>query len=163
MSSVAQWPAEAANFPVTNPAIPTIIDASDMRRRVVEFDQGATQSADFTFIAPTGITGALTLKVFFCAATATALNVQWQALIEAITPGDAQNILTTENFDTVNIATAATVPGTAGFVGDQDIPLSNDDSIAAGDKVTVRVQLNITGTTAAGSFYLTDVELQDAA
>lgn len=160
MASRVQLTPASAEFRVTNPAALASIDADDARRLVVEFDGTTEQAADWTFVAPVALTE---VELFFVMATATTGNAQWGVSIEAITPGDASpNLSSADSFDTENTGTAVTVPGTAGLLESQTITLTNDDSIAAGDLVRMRVAYK-TASTAAGNTYLVAVDARDAA
>lgn len=158
MASRVQLTAASAEFRATNPAVVNSIDASDARRLVLEFDGSTEQAADWTFVAPAALT---TADLLFVMESATTGNAQWGVSIEAITPGDASPDLdSADSFDTENTGTAVTVPATAGLLTSQSITLTNDDGIAAGDLVRVRVTYK-TASTAAGNAYLLAVDLGD--
>jgi hypothetical protein len=69
--------------------------------------------------------------------TATTGSVVWGVQVAAVTPGDAVTVAA-KPFAAVNTATV-TVPGTAGYVGEATIPLTNNDGMAAGDELVFRL------------------------
>lgn len=96
------------------------------------------QSGDFQFMMPftynTGQT--LTVKLMWVS-TVASNNVIWNASIMAMTSGDAA-LLETDSFDTANATTTA-ASGTAGRPVTTSITMTNKDSVAAGDIVTLRI------------------------
>lgn len=159
MASRVQLTAINAEFPLTNPAQLALIDATDRRRNVLQFDGTTQQAAEWTFVAPAALTEA---EIYFVMDSATSGDADWEIEIEAITPGDASPDLdSADSFDTANSADAVTVPATAGLLTSQTITLTNDDSIAEGDLVRVRVEY-LTSSSATGDAYLLAVDLRDA-
>lgn len=160
MASRCIFTPESAHFPASNPAALTLIN----RRPALAFDPSTDESAYWTAVAPQGLTGALTLVVFYIMASATTGAVYFQAAVEAVTPGDAVDLDAGNSFDTANSGNG-TVPGTAGYAQSVSITLTNADSIAAGD--LIRISLNRdadnASDTAAGDCYVLAVELRDAA
>lgn len=134
---------------------------------IAAFDAAADELCHLNGIAPVGLTGTLTLEVFGFMHTATTGTVGLRAEVEAITPLDAVNRHTTHSFDTINYATSAAVPATAGHEFQTTITLTNKDSIAAGDDFIIRFGRDADGTgstdSATGDFYLSRCELRDAA
>ncbi|HXF44872.1 MAG TPA: hypothetical protein VNK91_02020 [Burkholderiaceae bacterium] len=126
----------------------------------------ATTSEEFVVdgVAPQGLTGALTLVVYYWMASATTGGVAVGAAVQAVTPGDALNRNTTASYDTENIGTD-TVPGTAGNEDSVSITLTTADGMAAGDdfKIKVRRAVENASDTATGDLYISRVELRDAA
>ena len=97
------------------------------------FDATTTEQAQWSSVAPQGLTTPLTAVVFWAAATATSGTYAPRVKLEAITSGDAVDTDATSSFDTVNTVSAVTVPGTAGYMTATSITLTNNASIAAGD------------------------------
>jgi hypothetical protein len=123
----------SAEFPATNAAALAFINT----RPVLAFDAAtASESAYWTFVVPQGITGALTAVISYMMASATSGGVAFDVAVEAVSTGDAQDLDTgAGSFATVNAGNDATVPGTAGYMEQLSITLTNDDSLAAGDYI----------------------------
>jgi hypothetical protein len=135
-------------------------------RPILWFDGATDEECCWTFVAPQGLTGTLTLILLLVAASATSGTVRFQADVEAITPGDSVDTDATTSFDTTNSG-GASVAGTAGYLFSLSITVTNADSIAAGDLVRLRVRRDADGTTGTDDV-TTDVgllaaELRDAA
>ena len=135
-------------------------------RPVLAFDATTDETTRWTFIAPAGLTGAITLVVTYIMASATTGSVRFQAQLEAVTDGDSTDLDAGTSFDTANSA-GATVPGTAGFIDQLSITMTNADSMAAADYVRLSLNRDADGTSgtddAAGDCYVLAVELRDAA
>lgn len=82
--------------------------------------------------------GTLKLDVWYMMASATTGDVRLVCAVEAVTDGDALDEDAGESFDTENTATE-NVPGTAGHPSKLSITLTNKDSVAAGDKVRLKL------------------------
>ncbi len=136
------------------------------RHMVVAFDDTTSESCYFSAVARQGgYTGALTLVIKSIMATAVANAVVMSAALEAVTPGDALDLDTTESFDTANNSSAVTVPATAGYLFDVSITLTNTDALAAGDHFRIKLSRlpADAGDTATGDLKIISVELRDAA
>jgi hypothetical protein len=73
-------------------------------------------------------------------------TVYFDVAVEATTPdADAKDLDVTSTFDTDNTGSATVPATTAGKLGEITVTLTNDDSVAAGDLVTFRLQTNTTG------------------
>jgi hypothetical protein len=152
----------AAEFPATN--FPQLLLSN--RRPVLAYDAATEEEAYWSFEAPQGLTGTLTLVITYAMATATANLVDWQARVEAISDGDALDTDATTGWDSFNTQAGVTVPGTAGHIDQVSITLTNADGIAAGDYVRIGIARDAddaTNDTAAGDAYLLMAELRDAA
>lgn len=153
----------SAEFPATGgPAL--LKDAQE--RPYLAFDAAADENAYWTFIAPQSLgAGALTAVVTYRMTSATTGAARWQAALEAITDGDATDTDAASSFDTANSA-GATVPGTAGYIDQISITLTNADSIAAGDYCRLRLNRDADGTSgtddATGDAEVLAVELRQA-
>lgn len=151
----------AAEFPSSNfPAL-----GLSNRRPVLAYDASTSETAYWTFVAPQGLTGALTAVLTYAMASATSGGVAFDVAVEAITDGDAVDTDAATSFDTVNTGTVASVPGTAGHIDQVSVTLTNADGMAAGDLVRLSVaRATANGSdTATGDAYLLAVELRDAA
>lgn len=152
---------EAAHFPASN--FPALLLSN--RRPVLAFDTTTSETAYWTFIAPQGITGTWTAVISYAMASATTGGVAFDVALEAITSGDALDTDAATSFDTVNGGNDSAVPGTAGYMEQISITLTNADSIAAGDLVRVSVARDVADAadTATGDCYLVACEIRDGA
>lgn len=132
-------------------------------RPMLAFDASTDETCQWTAIAPQGLTGGITVKAYYCMASATSGTVVMGAAIEAITDGD-----TTPDLDSASSFAAATlgtvaVPGTAGVMDVLSIAISNTDSIAAGDYFRVLFYRDADSASdgASGDCYLTMLEVTD--
>lgn len=153
----------SAEFPASN--FPQLLLSN--RRPVLAFDASTDETCYWTFVAPQGLTGAITLVITIAMASATSGTVGFQAQLEAITDADSTDTDSATSFDSVNNSASTTVPGTAGFIKQISITMTNADSMAAADYV--RLSLNRDGDgsaitdSATGDAYLLVAELRDAA
>ena len=152
---------EGAHYPATN--FPALLLSN--RRPVLAFDASTSETAYWTFVAPQGITGTLTAVISYAMASATTGGVAFDVALEAISSGDALDTDATTSFDSVNTGTDAAVPGTAGYMEQISITLTNADSIAAADLVRVSVARAVANgaDTATGDCYLIACEIRDGA
>lgn len=151
---------ESAHFPASNFAPLTQVN----RRPALAFDAATDETAYWQAVAPQGLTGTITVIVTYIMASATTGSVYWQGALEAVTDGDAVDLDATTSFDTQNSGNG-TVPGTAGYIDQISITMTNADSIAAGDyfRLAINRDANNASDTAAGDAYLLAVELRDGA
>jgi hypothetical protein len=159
MSTRAVFLPESASFPTTN--YPALLQ-DGQSRLYLAFDATTNETCYWTFIAPQGFTGTKTLVVTYRAASATTGTALFDAAIEAISDGDATDTDAASSFATDNTPTAVTVPGTAGYIDQLSITLTNDDSIAVGDYCRLRLNRD-NADTAAGDLHVLAAELRDAA
>ena len=152
---------EGAHYPATN--FPALLLSN--RRPVLAFDASTSETAYWTFVAPQGITGTLTAVISYAMASATTGGVAFDVALEAISSGDALDTDAATSFDSVNTGTDSAVPGTAGYMEQISITLTNADSIAAADLVRVSVARAVANgaDTATGDCYALSVEIRDAA
>lgn len=153
----------SAEFPASNFPQLTLVN----RRPALAFDASTDESCYWTFKAPQGFTGTPTLILDVIMASATSGAVGFQAQLEAITDGDSTDLDATTSFDSVNNSSSTTVPGTAGYLKQISITMTNADSIAAGDLCRLSVNRDADGSaitdSATGDAYLLSAELRDAA
>lgn len=135
------------------------------RRPVLAFDAATDETAYWTFVAPQGLTGAITVVISYIMASATSGAVIFQAALEAVTDADATDLDAGTSFDTANSSSATTVPGTAGYIDQISITMTNADSMAVADYVRLSINrdANAGGDTATGDAYVLAVELRDEA
>ncbi len=151
----------SAEFPASNFPELTLVN----RRPVLAFDASTDETCYWTFIAPVGLTGAITVHAFCIMASATTGNVILQGALEAVTPADATDLDSTTSFATINSSSATAVEPTAGYLFEVSITMTNTDSIAAGDYVRLSINRDADagGDTATGDLYLLAAEFRDAA
>lgn len=109
------------------------------------FDAATDEMLMWAFQMPGDYVGTLAISVLYKMASATSGSVRFEARIAAVTSGDSEDVDAVA-FGTTNSAGDA-VPGTAGYLGDFSITLSNADSLAAGDFVVVWLNRDADGTT----------------
>ncbi len=152
----------SAEYPASNFPELAIVN----RHPALAFDAATDETAYWTSVAPQGLTGTITVIISYIMASATTGSVRFQAAIEAITAGDATDLDATTSFDTANSA-GGTVPGTAGYMQQISITMTNADSIAAADQFRLSVNRDADGTTgtddATGDCYVLAVEFRDSA
>ncbi len=103
------------------------------------FDAATDESVFFTFTATDYGSGNLTLTILWYADTATASDVVWESQIGVITPNTDSQDVETDGLATLNFV-MDTHLGTVGQrVHETAITISNLDSLAADDRVTLRV------------------------
>jgi hypothetical protein len=162
MATRCVWSPLTAEFPASNFPQLTLIN----RRPVLAYDAATKETAYFSFVAPQGVTGTLTLVVTYMMASATSNLVDFEAQVEAVSDGDATDLDAGDSFDTANTQSGVTVPGTAGYIDQVSITLTNSDSLAAGDYVRIALARDAadgTNDTATGDAYVLQVEFRDGA
>lgn len=149
----------AAEFPSANfPAL--AVDGQS--RPYLAFDTTTAETCYWTFVAPQGLTGALTAIVTYRAASATSGTAAFSVALECITDGDTTDTDSASSFATANSPSAVTVPGTAGYIDQYSITLTNADSIAAGDYARLSLARNVSSDNASGDLQVLAVELREA-
>ena len=136
------------------------------QRPVLLFDASTDETAYWTIPAPQGITGQLDCIISLIMVSATSGATRWEVLVEAVTSGDSVDLDATTSFDSTN-NNGATVPGTAGFLQQITVTLTNKDSIAAADYVRISINRDANGTSgtddATGDAGFLGAEIRDAA
>ncbi len=152
---------ESAHFPASNFPNLTLVN----RRPALGFDATTSETAYWTFVAPQGWTGTVTAVISYMMASATSGGIAFDVALEAVTSGDAVDLDAATSFDTVNTGSDSAVPGTAGYMEQLSITLTNADSVAAGDLVRVSAARAVANAadTATGDCYLLALELRDGA
>lgn len=125
------------------------------------YDATNDEAAFWSFIATSYGSGNVTVRVFWYADTATTGNVVWEAQLAAITANSDSQDIETKAFATLNFVQDAHLTGTGQRLHSADITVSNLDSLAAGDYVTLRVARDANSTSAtddlAGDAFLAKV------
>lgn len=160
MATRAVFTPLSAEFPASNFAARTLVN----RRPALAFDAATDETVYWTFVAPQGLTGTITVVISYIMASATSGSVYFQAALEAVTDGDATDLDAGTSFDTANSGNGA-VPGTAGYLDQISITMTNADSMAAADyaRLSVNRDADNAGDTATGDCYVLAVELRDGA
>ena len=162
MATRAVFTPYSAEFPASN--FPQLMLVN--RRPVLAFDAATQETAYFTGIAPAGLTGTLTAVITYMMASATSGNVEFEVAVEAVSDADATDLDAGDSFATVNASGAVAVPGTAGYIDQVSVTLTNNDSLAAADYFRLSVSRDAddgTNDTATGDCYVLGVELRDGA
>jgi hypothetical protein len=149
----------AAEFPSTN--FPELGQTN--RRPYLGFDAATNENCIWTGIVPQGWTGTITAIVSYIMASATSGDVDIDVEVEAITDGDSVDLDVATSFDTANSTDNTTVPGTAGFIDQITVTLTNNDSSAAGDYIRFRLTRDAVSDTAAGDMRVLAMEIRDGA
>lgn len=151
-----------AEYPASN--FPQLLLSN--RRPALAFDGATDEECQWTFVAPQGLSGALSAVITYAAASATSGAIGFQVQLEAITDGDTLDTDAADSFDTANNSASTTVPGTAGYIDQISVTLTNADSIAAGDLCRLRLHRDADGSAitdnVASDIYVYSVELQEA-
>lgn len=133
MATRAVLTPKSAEFPATNFPELKLIN----RRPVLSFDGSTSETCYWTAVAPTGLTGTLTLVLSLIFPTATSGTCIFAAAVEAVTSGDATDLDAGDSFDSDNNSASISAPATAGYMVQATITLTNKDSIAAGDLIRI--------------------------
>jgi hypothetical protein len=142
---------------------PGISSDASGARPYLAFDAAADEAVYFEWLALQGITTPLTAVVTYAMASATSGNIIWDVAVECITDGDALDTDASESLDTANASSATAVPGTAGYIDQISITLTNNDSVTAGDMVRFRLRRNGSSgsDTATGDAIFLRLEIRD--
>ena len=151
----------SAEFPASNYPQLTLSN----RRPVLAFDASTSETCYWTTVIPQGWTAPATAVISYAMASATSGGVAFDVAVEALTSGDATDTDATTSFASVNTGTDAGVPGTAGYMEQISVTLSNLDSAAAGDLVRISLARNVAHATdtATGDAYVFALEIRDGA
>lgn len=125
----------------------------------LNFDSSQTEQVSWQFVMPANYASAPVLKVQYKMTSATSGDVKIDGRIGAVTPGDSTDG-DAKAFDATN-TTTQTVAGTAGYIKEISLTITNNDSAAAGDLVHVYLsRLGADGSdTAAGDMEVVGVYL----
>lgn len=149
----------SAEFPTANYAALTTVNA----RPALAYDAATDESAQWTMVAPQGLTGALSAVLTLIGNAAGTNSTYWEVSVEAVTDGDADDLDGADSFATVNTGNIA-MAATQGAMKQLSITLTNDDSIAAADYVRIKVtrDANNGSDNFAADAYLLAVEIREA-
>jgi hypothetical protein len=127
------------------------------------YDASTNESAVWSFRLPVGWTGTPTLQVQGFMASAVTGDVDLDASVMCVTPGDALDLDTATSYDAVNSTDNTVVPATAGYLFAVTITMTNFDSGAAGDWVRLMLTRDAASDTATGDLYVVGATLGDGA
>ena len=133
--------------------------STENHTEILSFDADTDEAAYLRFQMPDSYgTETISFDVIYKMASATSGDVIWACEVWAATAGESGD---TESYDTANTVTD-TVPGTAGLTALATITLTNKDSVAASDLVTLRISrdANAGGDTATGDAELVTVTVR---
>jgi hypothetical protein len=102
------------------------------------FDATAEEWCTWTFPMPDDYASGAIARVQYKMTSATTGGVAWDVRIAAVSDNDAVDV-DAKAFAAANVATAAAVPATAGYLDVVSVTLTNADSLAAGDFVVLRL------------------------
>lgn len=122
----------AARPDVTAPPQAEMLNNTGVTMLRWNFDAATPEYIHFQFVMPGDYASALVVRAKFGMVSATTGNIVVEALLMAVTPGDAAAI-DTGSLATTNTSGAVAVPGTAGHMKDATVTMTNADSVAAGD------------------------------
>jgi len=126
---------QSAKLPTSNPAV---IGAGNSGWRLL-FDDTTQETATWEFILDDDYgSGTLYADVYFSMASGEADEVQWEVYVMAVTATTDNADWDTDSYDTENVG-VTTVAATAGRPYKQTITLTNDDSLAAGDMIRIKI------------------------
>jgi hypothetical protein len=129
-----------ALLPTSNPAAPVMVQGTNFPVAGLAFDATTQETAYFRFPAINYGSGNITVSVEWYADTASANGVVFGASLAAITPNTDSQDIETKAFATENTASDTHLGTTGQRLHTFDITVSNLDSIAAGDDVTLRLR-----------------------
>lgn len=147
-----------AQFPTSN--YPALLPSNN--RMVLAYDASTSETAYWETVVPQGATGTWNAVISYRMASATTGGVAFDVAVEAVTSGDAVDLDATSSFDTVNAGNDASVPGTAGYMEQITITLSNMDSYAVGDRIRISIARDVADAadTATGDCYFMGCEIR---
>jgi hypothetical protein len=131
-------PIESALFPASNYAQFRSVMGTNFPINTLCFDATTEETIYLRFIARNYLSGNLTIRVRWYADTATSGGVVWGASIAAVSAGDAQN-METKAFATEQLSSTSTASATTHGPIEATITVSNLDSLASLDDVTLRI------------------------
>lgn len=129
-----------AILPATNPAAPTQVAGTNFPVPGLAFDATTQETVYFRFPAVSYGSGNVTVTVDWYADTASTNGIVFGASLAAITQNTDTQDIETKAFATENTASDTHLGTTGQRLHTFDITVSNLDSIASGDDVTLRLR-----------------------
>jgi hypothetical protein len=141
MATVAQHfsPGDAI-LPASNPAAPVQFAGTNFPIPGLAFDASTQETVFFRFPALSYGSGNVNVEIQWYADTGTANGVTFGASLAAITPNTDSQDIETKAFATENTASDTHLGTTGQRLHSFTIAVSNLDSLAAGDDVTLRLR-----------------------
>jgi hypothetical protein len=133
----------AATFPQYVKALGTAFPVP-----ALAYDATTDESAFWRFVATSYGSGNLTLTIYWYADTATSANVVWEAQLAAITADTDSQDIETKSLATLNFIQDTHLGTTGQRLHKCAITISNLDSLAANDWVTLRIARDANSTNA---------------
>lgn len=129
---------------VPDPTNPPAVNFTAANRPYLAFDSGTDELVLWTFRMPQDFASGLTAKIIWSGAASTTATdtARWAVEVMALTPETDSVAADSDSFDTSNEADDDILGTTAKRPQEVSITLSNDDSVAAGDYVAVRLSRN---------------------
>lgn len=131
-------PEEALFLATAFPAY-TKINGTNFPVSGLAYDATTSESAHWRFVATSYGSGNLTLRVLWYADTASSGGVVWEGAIAAITPNTDSQDIETDAYATATNAADTHLGTTGQRLHSVDVTISNLDSLAADDWVTLKV------------------------
>jgi hypothetical protein len=132
-------PADAI-LPASNPAAPVQFAGTNFPVPGLAFDASTQETAYFRFPALSYGSGNVSVEVQWYADSATANGVTFGASLAAITPNTDTQDIETKAFATENTASDTHLGTTGQRLHSFTITVSNLDSVASGDDLTLRLR-----------------------
>ncbi len=131
-------------------AFPALVQANGTNYPVpgYAFDAAVDEAVFFQFRATDYGSGNLTLLIQWYADTATANNVVWEAQLAVITPNTDTQDIETDGLATLNFIQDTHLGTTGQRLHEASLTISNLDSLAADDWVTLRLARDADSTSA---------------
>lgn len=129
-----------ASFPTSNPAAPTEVQGTNFPVPGLAFDATTQETAFFRFPLLSYGSGNITVTVDWYADSASANGITFGASIACITQNTDTTDIETKAFATENTASDTHLGTTGQRLHTFDITVSNLDSAASGDDVTLRLR-----------------------
>lgn len=127
----------SSNLPPAVQAVKSSASAPGVYFLQLAYDASFEEWAAWQFRMPDDYASGPVLKLQYKMTSATTGDVVWDGRLAAVSSGDATDV-DAKGFGSANTVTS-TVPGTAGYLTEVSITLTNADSVAAGDFVVLRV------------------------
>lgn len=124
-------------------------------------DASTVEALHWAFQMPGNYSSAPVIRITYKMASATSGNIIMEAHLAAVSDGDATDT-DAKAFAAVNTSATTAVPGTAGYIDQLTISLTNADSVAANDWVVLRIARDADNAsdTATGDLELIGVSLE---
>ncbi len=132
-------PPEAAGYPATIYAQYKSVSGTNFAVSSLAFDATTEEAVFFRFVARNYASGNLTVRIRWYADTATTGGVTWGVRLAAITPDTDTQDVETKAFATEQEANDTHLATTGQRLHEAVLTLSNLDSLAARDDVTLRL------------------------